>query len=62
MYVYIYIHIHIHTAFFTVTGLELTHRKSRITISFQEFACEDCDLLSVICGKYFSFHEYSAIY
>ena len=35
-------------AFFTVTGLELSHRKSRIAMTFQEFACEDCDLLRVI--------------
>ena len=47
---------------FTVTDLELSQRKSRIAISFQEFVCQDFDLLRVIRGNYFSFDEYSVIY
>ena len=47
-------------AFFSATGLEVNHRKSRIAISFQEFA------VKIVSSKgnswYFSFHEYSVTY
>ena len=43
-------------AFCTVTGLKLSHHKSRIAESFQEFMAKIVTSLRVICGKYFSFH------
>ena len=43
-------------AFCTVTGLKLSHHKSRIAESFQEFVAKIVTSLRVICGKYFSFH------